>query len=58
MADNHDDILSEFDALRRDGVTHFVLHPRQNTLADHLRSIESQFELMKRTGASLEVLAS
>lgn len=57
MADNHDQILSEFDALREAGVTHFVPEPRQRTLADYLRSIESLSELMKRGGASLDFLA-
>ncbi len=57
MADNHDQILSEFDALREAGVTHFVPEPRQRTLADYLRSIESLSELMKRAGASLDLLA-
>jgi hypothetical protein len=50
--------FSEFDALREDGVTHFLPQPPQGTLADRLRSIVSEFELMKSDGASLEVLAS
>ena len=56
-ADNHDQILRDFDAFRQTGVTHFVPEPRQKTLADYLQSIESLSDLMNRGGASLDLFA-
>ena len=58
MADSHDKVLSEFDAFREAGVTDFVPEPRQKTLANYLRSIESLSEHLKRGGASLDLPAS
>jgi hypothetical protein len=58
MADNHEKILSEFDALHEAGLTDFVPQPRQEILARNLRSIEWLSELTKRGGASLDPFAS
>jgi hypothetical protein len=58
MADNRDEILSEFDAQREAGDALFVPQPGQMTLAGSLQSIESLSELMNCGGDSLEGQAS
>jgi probable F420-dependent oxidoreductase len=53
LEDDADTILGELDDYRHGGVDHFVAEPRQRTLGDYLRSIESLARLMERGGASL-----
>ena len=54
MLDDHDQVLSEFDAFCEAGVSYFVPEPRQRTLAAYQQSIESLCELLKRGGASFD----
>jgi hypothetical protein len=58
MADSHDKVLSESDALREAEVTHVVPLPHQQLLSDYMRSIELRSEFLQGGGASFGLLAS
>ncbi len=52
LEDDPDKILSELRAYREAGVDHVVAEPRQRSLTEYLRSIESIAQLLQRGGAS------
>jgi alkanesulfonate monooxygenase SsuD/methylene tetrahydromethanopterin reductase-like flavin-dependent oxidoreductase (luciferase family) len=54
LEDDADTILGELDDYRDAGVDHVVAEPRQRTVDDCLRSIESLAHLLQRGGVALE----
>lgn len=53
LLDDHDEILAEIEAYREVGVTHLVPEPRQRSIDDYLRSVETMAELLRRGAVAI-----